>query len=130
MFWIALSTLIMSMTGKGDDTYFIRHFFERAREAVEEQVHEPARRRAALATLDRTSSAFAKHRRRVGKISACIERADRSYAATRADYEKCLADVEPAWDSAGADLIASETSLRAALTPGELRAVRRAAEEQ
>ena len=130
MFWIALSTLIMSMTGKGDDSYLIRTFLERARDAVEEQVQDQARRRAALATLDRTSAVFARHRKRVGKISACVERADRSYRATRADYEKCLVDVEPAWDAAAEDLIALEKSFRSSLTPAELRAVRRAVEEQ
>jgi hypothetical protein len=130
MFWIALSVLIMNLTGEGDDSYVLRKFIERAREAVGEHVHDAARRRAALGTLDRTQAAFNRHRRRVGKISACIERADRTHAVTRAEYQRCLRDVQPAWDAAAAELIALERDFRASLTPGELAAVRRAAERR
>ena len=128
MFWIALSALIMSLTGTGDDTYVIRKFIERARETVEAHVAEEARRRAALATLDRTARAFEKHRQRVGKISACVERLDRTYAVTRADYERCLTDVEPAWEAASEELIELEGQLRTDVTPAELAAIRRNAD--
>jgi hypothetical protein len=128
MFWIALSALIMSMTGAGDDTYVIRKFIERAREAVAKEVHDPARYRAATDTLERTSQAFEKHRGRVGKISRCIEKLDRTYAVSAGEYERCLVDVEPAWNAAAEDLIVLEHSFRTALTPAELAAVRRAAE--
>ncbi|HEV8550265.1 MAG TPA: hypothetical protein VGQ57_14575, partial [Polyangiaceae bacterium] len=82
---------------------------------------------AATETLDRTSQAFERHRARVGKISRCIERLDRTYAVTAAEYEKCLVDVEPAWDQAAGDLIGLEQAFRGSLTPAELHAVRRAA---
>ena len=127
MFWIALSAFIMSMTGTGDDTYVIRKFVERAHDAVEKQVKDASRRQAATETLDRTARAFERHRQRVGKISRCIERLDRTYSVTAAEYEKCLTDVEPAWDQAAEDLILLQRSFREALTPAELRAVRRAA---
>lgn len=128
MFWIALSALIMSLTGTGDDTYVIRRFIERARETVNVHVAEEARRRAAVETLDRTARAFEKHRQRVGRISACVERLDRTYTVTRAEYERCLTDVEPAWETAGEELIALEAELRSEVTPAELAAIRRDAD--
>lgn len=128
MFWIALSAFIMSMTGTGDDTYVIRKFIERAHEALAEQVHDPARYRAAADTLDRTAAAFERHRKRAGKISACIEKLDRSYTVTAEEYERCLVDVDPAWEAASEDLIVLERQFRESLSPEELAAVRRAAE--
>jgi len=129
MFWIALAALIMSLTGEGDDTYAFRKVLERARDSVEETVHDSARQKAALQVLDRTSAAFVKHRERVGVISACIERADRKYAVTEAEYQRCLADLGPAWDAASKDLVTAERDLRASLTPEELVLAQRAAEQ-
>ena len=128
MFWIALSALIMSLTGEGDDTYAFRKILERGREAVEENVEDQARRKAAVQAIDRATSDFAKHRARVGKISACLESADRKYDVTEAEYQRCLADVGPAWDAAAEDLIELERVFRSTLTPSELVAIRHAAE--
>ncbi|HKO50226.1 MAG TPA: hypothetical protein VJV79_20990 [Polyangiaceae bacterium] len=128
MFWIALSAFIMTLTGEGDDTFVIRRFLERAREAVSEHVHDPLRQKQALETLARTSKAFAQHRKRTGQVSACIEQVDRKYAASAADYERCLADVAPAWDAAAEALITLSHEFRRVLTPAELAAVRRDAE--
>jgi len=128
MFWVALSALIMTLTGEGDDTFVIREYLTRAREAVGEHVHDAARQRQALAALDRTSKAFRQHRQRTGKISECIERADRKYAASAADYQGCLTDVAPAWDAAAEELIGLSNDFRGALTPAELAAIRHDAE--
>ena len=128
MFWIALSALIMSLTGSGDDTYVIRKFIEQARDSVNTHVADEARRRAASQTLDRTLQAFEKHRARVGKISPCVERLDRTYGVARAEYEGCLVDVAPAWDAAAEDLILLDQKLHEQVTPAELAAIRRAAE--
>jgi hypothetical protein len=128
MFWIALSALIMSLTGEGDDTYAFRKILERGREAVEENVEDQARRQAAVEAIDRATNDFAKHRERVGKISACLERADRKYVVTEAEYQACLADVGPAWDAASEDLIELERVFRKTLTRSELVAIRHAAE--
>lgn len=125
MFWIALSALIMTLTGAGDDTYVIRQFIEHARESVAAHVEDEARKRAATATLDDASRAFEKHRLRVGKISECIAKLDRSYAATQADYERCLTDLAPAWDAAAEALIGLDARLREALAPPELAAILR-----
>jgi hypothetical protein len=127
MFWVALSVLIMSLTGEGDDTFAFRSFLERGRAGVEENVTDAARRKAALKALDEGTRAFTKHRQRTSKVSDCIERADRSYFAGAAEYERCLVDLGPSWDAAGEDLLALERSFQAALTPAELAAVRRTA---
>ncbi len=113
----------MSLTGEGDDTFAIRAFLERARESVSEHVHDPVRQRQALETLARTSKAFAQHRMRTGKISECIEQADRKYSASAADYQRCLSDVAPSWDAAAEQLIKLSDSFAHTLTPGELTAV-------
>ncbi|MEI9954386.1 MAG: hypothetical protein WDO74_36810 [Pseudomonadota bacterium] len=129
MFWIALSAFIMSLTGEGDDTFVIRVFLERARDSVSEHVHDPVRQRQALEILDRTSKAFARHRKRTGQVSECIEQADRKYAASAADYQRCLSDVAPAWDAAAEQLITLSDDFRRVLTPAELAAVRHDAEQ-
>jgi len=129
MFWIALSAFIMTLTGEGDDTYFIRRFLDRARDAVSEHVHNPVRQRQALETLQRTSQAFAQHRARTGKVSACIEQADRKYAVSAADYERCLTDVAPAWNAATEELITLSNDFRRVLTSSELAAIRHDAEQ-
>jgi len=125
MFWIALSALIMSLTGAGDDTFVIRKFIANARESVEARVQDEARRRAATTTLDDASVAFEKHRRRVGKISDCVAKLDRSYGATETAYERCLTDLGPAWDAAADDLIGLDARLRGELSPSELAAIMR-----
>ena len=130
MFWVALSALIMSLTGEGDDTFVVRGFIERARESVSEHVQDRTRQLQALEILDRTSKAFRRHRLRTGKISECIEQADRKYAASAADYQRCLGDVAPAWDAAAEELIGLSADFRRALTPAELAAVRRDAEQR
>src|SRR3954463_11624367 len=129
MFWVALSALIMSLTGEGDDTFVIRRFLDSAHDAVTEHVHDPVRQRQALETIQRTSKAFRQHRKRTAKVSDCIEQADRDYAASAADYEHCLDDVAPAWDAAAEQLITLSGELRRELTPAELAAVRHDAEK-
>jgi len=129
MFWVALSAFIMSLTGEGDDTFVIRSFLARARESVGEHVHDAVRQRQALETLDRTSKAFREHRKRTDKISQCIEQADRKYAASAEDYQRCLTDVGPAWDAAAEQLLTLSNDFRRALTPAELAAIRHDAEK-
>lgn len=129
MFWVALSAFIMTLTGEGDDTFLLRRFLDRTREAVGEHVHDAGRRRQALEALERASKAFHQHRVRTGKISACIEQADRKYAASAADYQRCLEDVGQAWDTAAEQLIPLSNDFRRALTPAELAAIRRDTEQ-
>jgi hypothetical protein len=129
MFWIALSMLIMNLTGQGDDTHAFRMILERARDAVEDEVKDAVRRKAAEKAIDEASDSFVKHRERFQKITDCIEKADARYDAKHADYDRCLSDVGPAWDAGSRELIEFDRAFRSALTPSELIAVRRAAEK-
>src|SRR6478735_10925936 len=123
MFWVALSALIMSLTGEGDDTFLVCAFLDRAREGITEHVRDASRQRQAIEIVERTSKAFRQHRKRAGLIGECIEHADRKYNATAADYERCLADLAPAWDAATEQLITSSNEFRRVLTPAELAAI-------
>jgi hypothetical protein len=127
MFWIALSAMIMSLTGSGDDTFVIRKFLGRVHDAVEKEVPDPGRRSQAIQTLARVSAAFAKHRKRVGEISKCLERADRAYTVGATNYQRCLVDARPAWDAAAEELITLDREFRAELTPAEYAAIRQRA---
>jgi hypothetical protein len=127
MIWVALSAFIMSITGKGDDTFAFRRALERLRDAVEQQVQDRGRQEKANVAIDRMRAAFLQHRKRVAKIGECLERADRTYRVTSVDYRRCLADMRPAWDAAEKELTAIDRDFRAALTPDEYAAVRRSA---
>jgi hypothetical protein len=128
MLWAALSAFMMSITGKGDDTFTFRKAVEHVRKAVAHEVHDAGRRQEALATLDRVQAVFAEHRARTAKISVCLEKADRSYTAAPADYQRCLVDARRAWDRAAADFVVLDHAFRTALTPAEYAAVRRNAQ--
>jgi hypothetical protein len=127
MLWAALSAFIMSVTGKGDDTFVFRKTLDHLRSTVAAEVHDPGRRQKANATLDRAVAAFVQHRRRLDQVSACLERADRTYAATAADYERCLADARPAWQKTTDELVRLEREFQSVLSPAEYAAVRRGA---
>ena len=128
MLWAALSAFMMSITGKGDDTFTFRKSVDRVRKAVVHEVHDAGRRHDALVTLDRVQLVFADHRAQTAKISVCLEKADRSYSAAPADYQRCLVDARRAWDRAADDFVVLDHAFRAALTPGEYAAVRRSAQ--
>lgn len=129
MFWVALSAFIMAITGKGDDTFVFRKSVERTRHAVASEVHDPARRQKATATLERVWNAFFQYRQRVNKISSCLEKADRRYSASATDYQRCLADARPVLDSATRELVALDREFQRALTPAEYAAVCRSAQQ-
>lgn len=124
MFWIALSTFIMVMTGAGDDTYLFRTFLERLQEGVEQEVKDPGRKAQAVESIHRTQTDFAAHRAELGKIAECIEKNDRNYAATKQDYEKCLTNMLSVWETNVDKLIRNQQSLNAALTEEERTAIR------
>jgi hypothetical protein len=123
MFWAALATLIMAMTGAGDDTFVFREFLEKMQEGVQTEVSDPARQQKALAAIDQTLEGFRQHRERVNKVSACIEKADRSYVVKVSDYEKCLVNMAASWDQAAETLIEKNRLFTAAVTDAELRQI-------
>ena len=123
MFWVALSTLLMVMTGQGDDTFVFREFLENLRDGIEQHVTDPGRRARALGVVDDTSQKFRTHREKVNEIGVCLERADRRYQVTAADYEQCLKGADQLWDRAAEALIVAERSLDQNITDSERRAI-------
>ena len=128
MFWVALSTLLMVMTGQGDDTYVFREFLENLRDGIEQHVTDPARRQRALDIVDDTAEAFRTHRERVNVIGTCVERADRTYKVTAADYERCLEGADELWDNAAEKLIEAERGLDQNITEAERQAIKAGAQ--
>ncbi|HEY6725216.1 MAG TPA: hypothetical protein VI197_14375 [Polyangiaceae bacterium] len=130
MFWVALSTLLMVMTGQGDDTYVFRAFLDHLRDSVEERVTDPARRARALEVVDDTSRKFQTHREKVNQVGICFERADRRYQVSPADYERCLKGADQLWDRAAEALIVAERQLHQNLTESERRAIQTDAQSE
>jgi phage-related minor tail protein len=127
MLWAALSAFIMSITGKGDDTFVFRKTLDHLRASVAAEIHDAGRRQQANATLDRAVAAFVRHRQRLDKVSKCLERADRTYAVTVDDYQRCLADARPAWQATTQELLRLDREFESELTPAEYAAIRRGA---
>lgn len=125
MFWVGLSMMIMSMTGKGDDTAMFRRYVESLREAIEQVLMAPERKKRALASTEELTKGFWKMRVDYDKVGKCLEKADRNYFATRADYEACLTPVDSIWDAATDTLVDSQNQLTAAMTDQEKAAVDR-----
>ena len=123
MFWVALSTLLMVMTGQGDDTFVFREFLENMRDGIEQHVTDPARRARAIGLVDDTSAKFRAHREKVNQIGICVEKADRRYQVTAAEYEKCLEGAGELWDRAAEALIVAERGLDQDITENERRAI-------
>ena len=130
MFWVALSALIMTMTGAGDDTFLFRTFLENLQKGVEHEVKDPSRKAQALESIQRTQVGFAEHRAELSKIAACIEKNDRNYQATKQDYEKCLGSMVSIWERNVDKLIENQQTFRAALTDRERNAIRARLEEE
>lgn len=128
MFWVALSTLLMVMTGQGDDTYVFRQFLDNLRDSVEEHVTDPARRARALGVVDDTAQKFRTHREKVNAIGVCFEGADRRYQVTAADYEQCLKGADQLWDRAAESLIVAERQLDQNITESERSAIQAGAQ--
>lgn len=125
MFWAALSMMIMSMTGKGDDTAFFRKYLDTLTKAIVEDVSGQARQERALAAVETSRKGFWKMRIDYNEIGRCLERLDRTYRVTREDYERCLTNLDTIWDTAVDSLVESRKQLAAATTPEELDAIRR-----
>ena len=95
MFWVALATAIMMLSGEGDDTRAILALLTGLRQAIAQTVPAEARREQALRAITQFEQAFAKHREELQVFGKCLEAADRNYHATRADYQACTARLEP-----------------------------------
>jgi hypothetical protein len=89
MFWVALATAIMMLSGEGDDTRAIGVLLAGLRDAITQTLPASPRRAQALAAVSEFERAFAAHRQGLQEFGKCVEAADRTYHATRADYTAC-----------------------------------------
>jgi len=89
MMWVAIATAIMYGSGGADEFGAMRQRFQLIETAVTEAVADPARSADAVAALDEIQVAVERAQRSAVEVGACLERADRSYAATRMDYARC-----------------------------------------
>lgn len=124
MFWVGVSLLVMSLTGLGDDTRAFLRFWQRMQDAAEDQVADPARKAEVTAALGATRKAFEVQRERLEVVADCIERLDRSYQVSRAQYEACVQSESGILDSSAEALIAARARLHAATTESERARIR------
>jgi hypothetical protein len=94
MFWVALATAIMMLSGEGDDTRAITALLAGVRQAVAAHVPDQARRTDALRAVALFEQAFVKHRHELQEFGRCVDAADRKYRATGADYAACVERIE------------------------------------
>lgn len=94
MFWVALATAIMMLSGEGDDTRAILALLGGLRAAITQTVDAGPRRSRALDAVTRFERAFETHRALLKEFGACVEAADRKYGATRDDYAACSGKLE------------------------------------
>jgi len=119
MFWIALATAIMMLSGEGDDTRAIAALLAGLREAIAAHVPAEAQRTRALRAVAEFEQAFGKHRQDLQAFGACVEAADRDYRASRARYDACAQPLEAERAALGHALQAVVGEYEAALTPAE-----------
>jgi hypothetical protein len=119
MITAALLTAILYLTGAGDDARSVRAYFDSARSALRQVVSDPARRQQAEQALDDVYKAFVAHRSALATMGECLDKVDRRYDATRTDYERCGAMLDPAWESTEQAILRDRAALRAALTEQE-----------
>jgi len=125
MFWAGIATLVMAMTGKGDDTAPFRNWMASIREGIVMEVKDMERQGKALLVVAETEEAFRTGRVAGSKMSACLEHLDRKYDATAAEYEKCLEPAPTLWERAGEGLVHARAKLMQHVTPEEAAAVRK-----
>lgn len=94
MFWVALATAIMMLSGEGDDTRAVGALIAGLRDAVARVATEPPRKAEALRAVSEFERAFATHRAELQTFGRCVEAADRDYYATRAAYTACRDQIE------------------------------------
>jgi hypothetical protein len=119
MFWVALATAIMMLSGEGDDTRAILALITGLRQAITHTVPAEARREQALRAITEFEQAFTKHREQLQLFGKCLEAADRNYHATHADYEACSARLEPQRIALRHVLDSVQHEYEAALSPAE-----------
>jgi hypothetical protein len=125
MFWVALATLIMMLSGDGDDTTAVAGFLKAVRESAMVRVEDPTRRAQVVSAVDDYQKLFVLHRQKQNELAGCIEQADRNYRATEQSYAACEGAFAAHWTSLRAKLTATRERLEANLLPAEADAMGR-----
>jgi hypothetical protein len=123
MFWVALATAIMVLSGEGDDTRAIAALLAGMRQAIADRVPEEPRKTGALRALAEFEQAFAQHRKELQAFGVCVEAADRKYRANAADYAACSAPLEAQRVTLRETLAGVQREYEAALSPVERAAI-------
>src|SRR5690606_32644004 len=111
------------ISGTGDDTRTFRKRVKEMEKVLAELIDEPARKDAALKTLTETQVALTAHRTRLADIGACLEAADRNYAANETDYDRCIAQLDAGWDVATDQLLTANKRFHSLLDVSEWQAI-------
>lgn len=127
MFWVALATAIMMLSGEGDDTRAIAALLEGLRQAITQSVPASPRRANALEAVATFEQTFATHRLELQAFGKCVEAADRNYRSTQADYAACGARVEAQRAELRRTLADVQRKYEAALLPAERAEITRVA---
>lgn len=124
MLWVALGTLLMILTGSGDDTKAMRARADLLRKSVQKVAADQARATRAVQSVDDFERAFGAHRERLKEIGSCVERMDRQYAVSQADYMGCVAELDAGWELTINHAIDAQQLLRQSLTDEEWQELR------
>jgi hypothetical protein len=119
MFWVALATAIMMLSGEGDDTRAILALIAGLRNAITQSSADSPRQAEALRAVSEFEQAFTMHRQELQAFGKCVEAADRKYHATRADYAACEERIEAQRIALRGSLAKVQHDYEASLTPGE-----------
>ena len=119
MFWVGVSLLVMSLTGLGDDTRSFLRFWEKLQQTAEGQVSDSKRKAEVTAAFSATSDGFKAQRAALKKVGDCVEKLDRRYDVTEAEYEACAALGASTLRSSAEVLIASRQRFQGATTAEE-----------
>ena len=119
MFWVALATAIMMLSGEGDDVRAIAELIAGLREAIAVHVEDDTRRARALDAVGRFEVEFTRHREELQTFGDCVEAADREYGATQEDYDACEASIEAERIRLGERLEEVHREYEAAVEPDE-----------
>ena len=119
MFWVALATAIMMLSGEGDDVRAVAALIAGLREAISLHVENEARRDRALDAVGELELEFKDHREELESFGDCVEAVDRKYDATQQDYDACESRIDDARARLGERLRALRREYDAALEPAE-----------
>jgi hypothetical protein len=123
MFWVALATAIMMLSGEGDDTRAISALLAGTRQAIAAHVPDAARRAGALRAVGMFERAFAEHRHELQAFGVCVEAVDRQYRAAQAQYAACAERVEAQRATLRGTLASAQQGYERALSDRERAAI-------